>query len=122
MKLIIHSQIIYNLKMNKRKTPLSKYEIEKLALHKKELRTLLKNISKLKNISVKELKSKTRKQDISDVRSAYFVIARQTTKSTFELIGSIVNRTHAAAYRALKTRDVPEKIKVMKEIRLKLRK
>jgi hypothetical protein len=56
-------------------------------------------------ISYNELKSKTRKRKITEVRHAYMIVARDFTKASNSMITSKVNRDHSTLNHALKIRN-----------------
>ena len=70
----------------------------------KSLSKLLLEISaKSGIISVEQIKGKSRKREIVEMRHFYFARARETTRESFEAIGKAVNRDHASVMHGIKS-------------------
>jgi hypothetical protein len=54
-------------------------------------------------ISVEQIKGKSRKREIVELRHFYFARAREVTNESFEKIGKAVNRDHASVMHGIKS-------------------
>jgi len=76
------------------------------------LENILSLLAQLNNVSVDELKSKSRKRQLSDIRQAYMIIADRKKTATRTLIAEVINRGHANVNYALQN----QQIKAIKQI------
>jgi chromosomal replication initiation ATPase DnaA len=73
------------------------------SLNEQRVNNMMKVVCKLTHVDWSELKGKSRKRDINDIRQTSMWILRKGTSLSFANIGAIFNRHHATVLHAVKS-------------------
>ena len=96
--------------MNIKKSIISKEDLIRQIETRDKLNDLLRQVCEEAEITIEQMQSKSKNREISDIRAAFFRMAKETyPNASLCLIGEFVNRNHSTVIAGIKrTKDVLE--------------